>query len=228
MTSINTELAEVTGFSVRNVAFSNNVVRLSINNQVCYFIPQGTGKLFPNLQVLRIWSSGLKKLQQNDIKDFENLKELIVPLNDIESLDSNLFEFNKKLIKIDMSRNKLQHVGLALFTSLPILSSVNLNHNECIDDNFKTNVAVFVDKVRRNCPPTIDMLKSDVVFLIDQNEILKVIIDAKDAVIRENCDFSKFVDVENKFEEETEQKNYWPVQDVKNGYQGNKYEEIEL
>lgn len=213
-------MTEVTGFSVSNVAFHNNVVRLSINNQICYFIPLDTDKFFPNLETLRIWSSGLKKLDLSDIKGFEHLRELILSLNDIEYLDSNLFKFNKKIIKIDLNRNKLKSVGLALLSSLRVITHVNFNYNECIDANFKTKIDKFIKKVRKFCPPTIEMLNNDVIFLINQNEQLKLSIDAKDAVIKENCDFSKFEEVGNKFEEKSdrkkEQEDYYQLHNNEN------------
>ncbi|KAG5668303.1 hypothetical protein PVAND_016249 [Polypedilum vanderplanki] len=198
ITNSQTKLIEVTGFSVRNVAFHNNVIRLSINNQLCRFIPADADKFFPHLETLRIWSSGLKRLEQNDIKNFNELRELILPLNEIETLDSNLFEFNLKITKIDLSRNKLKNVGLALFAPvMKKLNHVNFNHNECIDDNLRGNIEIFSEKVRKFCPPTIEMLQNDVVFLVDQNEKLKLIIEAKNALIKENCDFSKFTEIEN-------------------------------
>ncbi|CAG9810041.1 unnamed protein product [Chironomus riparius] len=222
-------MKEVTGFSVQNVASHNNVVRLSINNQICHFVPLETDKFFPNLETLRIWSSGLKKLDQNDIKGFEHLRELILPLNDIESLDSNLFEFNKKIKKIDLSRNKLKSVGLALLSTLRTITYINFNLNDCIDDSFKVNIDKFIEKVRTSCPPTIEMLKNDVIFVINENEKLKLSIDAKDAIIKENCDFSKFEEIGNKFEEKTEQEDYYQLhKNDGSDYKVHRYEEIDL
>jgi hypothetical protein len=202
VTSPHTKLVEVTGFSVRNVAFHNNVIRLSINNQICRFIPSHADQFFPHLETLRIWSSGLRRLVQADIKGLPQLRELILPLNEIEVLDSDLFQFNARISKLDLSRNKLRNVGLAVFAPVSkALTHVNFNHNECIDDNMRGAIEGFGEKVRRLCPPTMDMLQGDVVFLIEQNQQLRLTIEAKDVIIRESCDLRRFGGVGSKFEE---------------------------
>lgn len=125
VTTSDIELVDVTGFSVRNVAFHNNVVRLSINNQVCNYVPIFTDKFFPNLETLRVFSSELKQIGQKNLKGFKELRELLLPLNEIESLDSDLFQFNPKIARIDLSHNKLKNVGLALFSSLKLVKFAN-------------------------------------------------------------------------------------------------------
>lgn len=179
-------MIEVTGFSVRNVAFNINAVRLSINNQICQYVPVDTDKFFPNLETLRIWSSGLTRIIQADLKGFKELRELLVPLNEIESLDSDLFLQNKKIARIDFSRNKLKNVGLAFFTSLKGLTYANFINNNCIDESFKGDKAAFIDNIREKCPPTLNQLKNDVVILAQENEALKAVIEEK--FNKKNCE----------------------------------------
>lgn len=186
VTNSDFQLIEITGMSFHNIAYQS-VVRLSINNQICRFVPKETDKFFPNLETLRIWSSELKVIKQENLKGFSELRELLVPLNHIESLDSDLFTVNKKISRIDFSWNKLKNVGLAFFSSLKIIKYANFHNNHCIDDSFKTDKSSFINKIREQCLPTLEQLKNDVILLANENENLRLVIEVKELFIKDNC-----------------------------------------
>lgn len=203
VTSEDTKMIEVTGFSVRNVSFHINALRLSINNQICVFVPIETDLFFPNLETLRIFSSGLKKIRQSDLKGFKALRELLLPLNEIESLDSDLLSYNKKIARIDLSRNRLKNVGLAFFSALKTLTYANFIGNDCIDENLKIDKILFINKVREQCEPTLSQLKNDVIFLAQENEELKAIFEEKEKFNKKNCE-TIYYRHNNKEEEEND------------------------
>jgi hypothetical protein len=69
-----------------------NMVR--IKDQVVNFIPDGLGKFFPEIELLEIANSKLKKVEKKDLEKFPNLKLLVLTQNEIKFLPNDLFEGN--------------------------------------------------------------------------------------------------------------------------------------
>lgn len=197
VTDRNEIITNVDGFSGRKGATESDVSRISINNKVCNHIPANGEKFFSKLSTLRIWSSELKEVKQNDLKGFYHLQTLNLAGNELEILDSNLFAYNRKISQIDLSRNKLKHIGLVLLDPLKSLTSLKLQMNDCIDEGLKHNLESFKQKLRFKCPPTNEMIKNDIVMLSDENQRLRREIDDQQveaSVI--NCRREKFVSEE--------------------------------
>lgn len=124
---------------------------------VTYAIPDGFATVFPNLIILQIVKTGLKKLFRSDLSGFKNLRHLncnenrisslkqdtfgdLINLEDIymqgnriEHLLAGLFENNLKLEVVDFSRNRLVFISFSIFFNLIHLKSVQLLENKCID-----------------------------------------------------------------------------------------------
>ncbi|KAL7013127.1 hypothetical protein ACKWTF_015208 [Chironomus riparius] len=88
-------------------------------------VPQGLTKIFPNLKVLIISNSKLKKISKNDLCEYKNLTELMCSNNEIEFLPNNLFENNKNLEVINFSGNQLRVIGPKILNGLEKLKHVN-------------------------------------------------------------------------------------------------------
>lgn len=92
-------------------------------------IPEGFGRIFPNILGILGTKNGLKELTVDDLKAFKHLKYLKFNDNQLRTLKSDLFSGNPDLQYVDFSQNELSYVGANIFDSLSNLSYVNLNHN---------------------------------------------------------------------------------------------------
>lgn len=125
-------VTSATGNQLNEVHNNNDVTKLNIQNQRCDYLPKGLEKLFPNLEGLRIASSGLKFLRQSDISVFPNLRNCDVFNNRLTTLDANLFARNFKLEYLYFGSNRIEQVGNNIFSPLKNLKKVNFDDNTCI------------------------------------------------------------------------------------------------
>lgn len=145
-----------------------------MHDQIVHHMPSSLEQYFPQLEVLQIWSCGLRSLTKNDIKVFEDLKEVSMSGNEIETLQSDLFAANPKVTKIDFSRNNLKHIGFNLLVPLENLMFVDFYQNFCINDGSRNRIGTLVRNLRRNCKPTMDMLMTDLLQLNEEVRSLKM------------------------------------------------------
>lgn len=99
---------------------------------VCNFVPIGIEKLFPQLEGFAISSSKLKVIKRRDLAQFKDLKAVWLIYNDLETLDSDLFESNPGLLYIDFRGNKLIFVGENVLVPLQRLEQARFEENSCI------------------------------------------------------------------------------------------------
>lgn len=163
---------------------NDNVVIVKIIDQLVLFLPSGIVNHFPFLSVLRIWSSGLRSLVQEDIRDMKYLTDLSLSGNDLETLNSNLFHFNQRLIKIDFTRNRLKHVGLNLLKPLKNLVYADFYRNDCIHDGARYTFEKLKSSLRVNCQPTSAMMAEEVESLSNEIESLNRELETKEILIK--------------------------------------------
>lgn len=166
---------------------SNNVITLRIIDQIVRFFPSGLNSHFPNLSVLKIWSSRLMELSQKDVRRFTYLTDLSVSGNDLETLNSNIFEFNHRLQHIDFTRNRLKHIGPNILKPLTQLVYADFYQNDCLSTGAKFSFEELTSNFREKCKPTADMMLEEidslhlkVDYLIDETESLKREIERQD------------------------------------------------
>lgn len=182
-----------------NIQEINQIKVLKMHDQIVHQMPVNLENFFPQLNVLQIWSCGLRILVQNDISVFENLKELSVSGNEIEILPSNLFNKNSKLTKIDFSRNNLKHVGFNLLLPLENLYFADFYQNFCINDGSRNNrISELIKNLRLNCKSTIEMLTFDITGLNEEVKMLKIDVKACERVHKsrrcgDNYDRERFI-----------------------------------
>ncbi|KAL7011199.1 hypothetical protein ACKWTF_014151 [Chironomus riparius] len=110
-----------------------NVEAVLINQKETFFIPNGINNFYPNLRLLIVVLSSLKKIFLKNFENFPDLEYLNLNYNQIEMLEENLFKFNHKLKFILISDNKIKLIDPSAFNGL-----INLKHLN-LDDNLKFN-----------------------------------------------------------------------------------------
>ncbi|KAL7010834.1 hypothetical protein ACKWTF_013969 [Chironomus riparius] len=156
-----------------NIPKIEEIKVLKMHDQIIHHLPTSLENFFPELNVLQIWSCGLRSLSQNDLKVFEKLNELSVSGNEIEVLPSDLFSQNSKLTKIDFSRNNLKHIGFNLLTQLDNLYFADFYQNFCISDGSRSRKTDLIKNLRKSCKPTQEMLIEDLTTLNEEVKMMK-------------------------------------------------------
>ncbi|CAH1710629.1 unnamed protein product [Chironomus riparius] len=116
-----------------NDSIRTDTVGFRIFNISTRYFPQGLDRMFNNLKVIEISFGQLKEIHQTDLKPFMLLEVIYFYSNDIEVLESGLFDDNKSLRYILFTKNKLAHIDGNVFEKLLHLTNLYLNGNECID-----------------------------------------------------------------------------------------------
>lgn len=110
-----------------------NVTVFVVRHQKVTKFPQELNTFFPNIKGVEIFNCSLKTIDQSDLKPLANLNELWLGNNDLEYLESDLFEFNPEIRILVFTKNKLKYIGDNILAPLPHLSKANFNKNKCID-----------------------------------------------------------------------------------------------
>ena len=114
------------------------------------YFPRGLQKYFDNLELIVISNGHVKEIHQTDLKPFSELKLLLLPNNQIEIIEENLFEFNRKLVKISFYSNCIFYVHPKVFVNLQSLNSIDMKFNACVNDKIENskNITMFM---KSNC-----------------------------------------------------------------------------
>lgn len=149
---------------------------LRLENQIVIYLPSKLDKFAPKTQVLKIQSTGLKTLTHDDLKGFHHLRKLYVTGNELTTLPSNLLQIDADIVFVDFSNNKLINVGLNLFDSKAIRSASFIN-NLCISSSAGSydldGVKALEELLTNSCPPTHEMLLSQIEWLRSEKKILQ-------------------------------------------------------
>lgn len=129
------------------------VKALVVYEKICEVIPSGLGSVFPNIEYFTIWNSTLKTVTSTDIQQFSNLLELWLYVNDLEYLESNLFEYNPKVKYIHFNSNKIKYIGGNFFKNLPNLEKASFWYNPCItgEANDTASLEVIKNEAQQKC-----------------------------------------------------------------------------
>lgn len=125
------------------------------NYTIADVFPKGIEKFFPNVIIIDFLDGGLTKITAEDLEPFENLEGFALAGHSIISLDENLFQHNKKLIWIDLSKNKIEHVGKDIFKGLTSLADIDMTDNSCLSANATTpeDIKILESDLLVKCPP---------------------------------------------------------------------------
>lgn len=144
---------------------NDDVEVFEATQQTLKFLPKGIQNFFPNLKGITISSSKLRTIRRKDIAKFQKLIFLYVPLNEIRTVDGDLFASNLGIEYISFSSNPLMlHVGHSLLEPLNYLKEVHFTSCNCISKNVQS--PLLVDQMSLalavNCPPTMKMLENQI------------------------------------------------------------------
>ncbi|CAH1734652.1 unnamed protein product [Chironomus riparius] len=115
---------------------NTDVHEVMFNTCIMTKVPQGLTKTFPNLKMLIIYNSKLKKICKNDLVEYKNLENFTCSGNEIEYLPGDLFEDFNNLRIIDFSKNKLTVIHPNLLNGTILLYTVNFRGNPNFDKCF--------------------------------------------------------------------------------------------
>lgn len=131
----------------------SKINEIQIFNQTVNFLPFGFSNCFINLISLNIENSKLVKIRQENLKEFQNLKFLLLPGNLIEIIEKDLFELNPNVIYINLKENLLKIIDTSAFAVLKELEFLNLQNNTCIDVsiNETNDFKELITNINENC-----------------------------------------------------------------------------
>lgn len=109
----------------------DDVKSISIDGQVCHFLPGMLDKFFANIEGLQVMSSALKAITQDDLKQFPNLKVLNLYKNELSSVPADLFEHTPRIKWINFNDNQIRFIGAQIF-DLVELEEIRFDGNLCI------------------------------------------------------------------------------------------------
>lgn len=110
--------------------------------------PGNLNKFFPELEVVKLWDSRVKFVDNFDLRWLSKLKFLSLEDNMIEVLQPDLFLYNTRLIEIHLQNNKLKFVGTRILVPLSNLMIANFEKNICVDS--KSISSSTLETLRRN------------------------------------------------------------------------------
>lgn len=112
--------------------YSDGAVKvIKIFEKACEVIPPGVGSFFPSVEGFSVQKSQLKTITSADIQQFSNLRELWLDDNNLEYLESNLFEFNPRVEYINCASNNIKYIGGSFLQNLPSLQDTTFSSNPC-------------------------------------------------------------------------------------------------
>ncbi|KAJ6636799.1 Leucine-rich repeat-containing protein 15 [Pseudolycoriella hygida] len=100
---------------------------------VCEIIPAGIGSTFPNVEALTVWRSNLRSVSSRDLEQFKNLREIWLFTNELEYLESTLFQYNPNVEVISFNANNIKSIGGNFFNFLPKLKKAFFHYNPCVN-----------------------------------------------------------------------------------------------
>lgn len=121
--------------SHKNGMSNKDVLCIEFNSCIITKIPQGLTKIYPNLKILDIDGSKLRKIFKNDLIEYKNFEKLLFGRNEIEFLSDDLFEGFINLEYIRFFCNKLKLIMPKILDGLNKLKYVdfrnNINYETC-------------------------------------------------------------------------------------------------
>lgn len=127
-------------------------------------IPTSLEKFFPDIQAFSVWYAGLKKVSKKVLK-YPKLILLNLSHNNLESLDSDLFEFVPNIDILFLDHNPMSHVGLNILDSLHHLKKTITMHTwKCkvhttihdFEKNLEQKIKDLKQELKQKCPPKQD------------------------------------------------------------------------
>ena len=120
-----------------------NVQALSIkNNKEVKFLPHYIVESFPGLIVYEVWNCFISTVNEDHFKGLNELRDLSLSHNQIESIDGNSFKDLTKLGQLDLEHNKIKMIDPNWLKSLGTLRELSMSYNqiETLDEQVFDNL----------------------------------------------------------------------------------------
>lgn len=137
------------------------------------YLPKGIDTFFPNLIGLSV-EQHLKEITQNDLKPFPKLEHFWAASNRLEVIEKDLFKYNPELTYISLKKNFIRQIDPNVFDHLQKLRILQLERNECIDDNAVGvyGVQQLIVQSKEKCAPGQIIPMTEIEKVINENKIL--------------------------------------------------------
>lgn len=166
-----TEIDELLDFYGQDISDISAIEGLEFKKTTVKFIPKGIKRVCPQLKALLFQNTGIVSVKIDDMKQFgDDLEYVSFRVNNIITLDANIFAVNFNLKFISFQSNKLRFIEPQFFENLRKLSklkAVNLIDctcinryiepfdlakidNKCNDSGAKENEKAIVDSLKEN------------------------------------------------------------------------------
>jgi len=89
-------------------------------------IPSGIDKFFPNLIGILFIRCNILQVWQANFKPFPEIRCILLPQNQLEVLEKDLFEYNKKLEYLNFLVNNFKHIDAKILDNLHALTFINI------------------------------------------------------------------------------------------------------
>lgn len=145
---------------------NSNVVSFDTANIPIYYFPTKLTDFFENLKSIRIKRSQLKRLREEDLEPFWDLRMLCLSNNNIERLEKNIFKHNTKLEYLSLDENSIHVVMAGAFNGLDVLRSLLFRGNPChyaLAFYSRDNVIKLIGNIESRCKETNKLTNSIVV-----------------------------------------------------------------
>lgn len=143
-------ITSITGNHLTNRS-TESVKYFTSQHQKIEIFPRNLENFFPRLETFSIYNASLKEISRDDLK-FPELRKLMLYYNEIEIIDSDLFEFTPKIFLISLLYNRIKIVESGTFDGLHKLTLLHF-HNPCHQgDAFNQRIAKnLIKNIYENC-----------------------------------------------------------------------------
>lgn len=122
---------------------NRDVVQIQISQHphpsLMEFFPRGFAGFFENIVAFHAGKNKLKYLEKSDLKEFGKLRFLYLYSNQLEVLQSDVFQNNPALEYVSFFNNRLMYIGSNILVPLKRLKIAYFNKNICIDKQATTD-----------------------------------------------------------------------------------------
>ncbi|XP_070504909.1 uncharacterized protein [Chironomus tepperi] len=162
LTKESSTITEITGFHTYSRT-DQSVLGIRAAHKTIKYFPQGMEKIFANLNLIDFYGVGLLEVHQDDLKAFPDLVVLYLGHNEIESLESGLFDYNPKLQVIAFPYNGIKEIHPDIFDNLNVLIRFWFKGNNCIDNEYNSryDITNALTRVYNNCAPKVEKTSSE-------------------------------------------------------------------
>lgn len=121
--------------------FDEEIKALAITDSDLIKVPSSLSWSLRNIQVLYLNNCNIQFISNQQLKVFENLKELWMMKNKIEHLHGELFKYSTGIEKISFESNQIFIIGSGLLHPLKHLKLCDLRNNIVVDIVYDTTLA---------------------------------------------------------------------------------------